>query len=186
MQKAKPGQYSYNALHGPTPIKAGDFVLVLGTGSVSIFALQFAAAAGATVIATSSSDDKLKIAAKHGAKHLINYNKTPNWDEEVMKITNGEGADHIIEVGGQGTLERSIKSAKTGSGYVQVIGFIASGGEASVVFPLLVNAVTLRGISIGSVEQPVIDKVFNFDDAIAAYAYLELQKHVGKVVIKVA
>uniref|UniRef100_A0A8H7XWP5 Enoyl reductase (ER) domain-containing protein n=1 Tax=Psilocybe cubensis TaxID=181762 RepID=A0A8H7XWP5_PSICU len=183
---------AYNALHGPVPIKAGDFVLALGTGGVSIFALQFAVAAGATVIATSSSDEKLKIAAKYGAKHLINYNTTPNWDEEVLKI-----------VGGQGTLAKSIKSAKTGSGYIHIIGHVSSSeGDPSVIFPLIRGAVTLRGILIGSVAQfndmnrlilanpdttrPVIDKVFTFDEAIAAYAYLESQKHVGKIVIKVA
>ncbi|PPQ79521.1 hypothetical protein CVT25_003403 [Psilocybe cyanescens] len=197
------GLTAYNALHGPVPIKAGDFVLVLGTGGVSIFALQFAVAAGATVIATSSSDEKLKIAAKHGAKHLINYNTTPNWDEDVKKITNGEGVDHVIEVGGQGTLAKSIKSVKTGSGYVHIIGHVASGqGDTNVIFPLISNAVTLRGLLIGSVAQfkdmnrlivansegtkPVIDKVFSYHEVITAYAYLESQKHVGKVVIKVA
>lgn len=77
---------AYNAFNGPVPIKAGDYVLVQGTGGVSIFGLQFAVASGAVVIATSSSDEKLKIAKELGAKHLINYKTTPNWDEEVLKI----------------------------------------------------------------------------------------------------
>lgn len=83
---------------GSVPLKAGDVVLVEGTGGVSIFGLQFAVASGATVIATSSSDEKLKIAKKLGAKHLINYRTTPDWDEEVLKITNGRGVDHVLEV----------------------------------------------------------------------------------------
>ncbi|KAF4619868.1 hypothetical protein D9613_004995 [Agrocybe pediades] len=194
---------AYNALNGPVRIKAGDFVVVLGTGGVSIFALQFAVAAGATVIATSSSDEKLKIATKLGAKHVINYKTTPNWDEEVQKITNGVGANHIIEVGGSGTLAKSIRSAKMGDGQVHIIGHVSSEkGDTNLIFPLILGACTLRGILIGSVSQfedmnnliranpdvtrPVVDKVFPFDKAIDAYAYLESQQHVGKVVIKVA
>ncbi|KDR84023.1 hypothetical protein GALMADRAFT_111170 [Galerina marginata CBS 339.88] len=193
---------AYNALHGPVPIKAGDFVLVLGTGGVSIFALQFAVAAGATVIATSSSDEKLKLAAKLGAKHVINYKTTPDWDEEVKKITKGAGVEHVIEVGG-GTLMKSINSVRMGLGHVHIIGHVSTEkGDPSVVFPLIGKAATLRGILIGSVAQfvdmnrlisanpdvtrPVVSKVFSFDKALDAYAYLESQKHVGKVVIKVA
>ena len=89
---------AYSALTAPVPIKGGDTVLVQGTGGVSIFGLQFAVASGATVIATSSSDEKLVLAAKLGAKHVINYRKVPNWEEEVLKITNGRGVDHAIEV----------------------------------------------------------------------------------------
>ncbi|KAF8969329.1 hypothetical protein BDZ97DRAFT_1795109 [Flammula alnicola] len=135
------------------PAHAGDYVLVLGTGGVSIFGLQFAVASGATVIATSSSDEKLKIAAKLGAKHLINYRKTPNWDEEVNKITNGAGVDHIIEVGG-GTLSQSINSARMGYGSIHIIGHVALEHEdPNIVFRVIRKAVTLRGILIGSVSQ---------------------------------
>ncbi|KAF8165602.1 hypothetical protein B0H34DRAFT_671407 [Crassisporium funariophilum] len=193
---------AYNALQGPVPIKAGDYVLVLGTGGVSIFGLQFAVAAGATVIATSSSDAKLKIASKLGAKHVINYNTNPNWDDEVNKITNGVGVNHVLEVGGPGTLPKSISSTRMG-GYVHVIGFVSQDkADSNVVLPLISKAVSLRGIQIGSVSQfkdmnrlmianqsvtrPLVDKVFAFDKAIEAYAYLESQKHIGKVVIKVA
>ncbi|CAA7260115.1 unnamed protein product [Cyclocybe aegerita] len=194
---------AYNALNGPVPIKAGDYVLVLGTGGVSIAALQFAVAAGATVIATSSSDEKLKIASKLGAKHVINYNKTPQWDEEIKKITKDVGVDHVIEVGGPGTLQKSINSTRVGSGYIHIIGFVSQDkGDSNPILPLIRNAVTLRGIQIGSVAQfedmnrlitanpdvtrPVIDRVFAFEKAIDAYAHLESQKHVGKVVVKVA
>ncbi|PPQ74723.1 hypothetical protein CVT24_003919 [Panaeolus cyanescens] len=142
---------AYNALHGPVPIKAGDHVLVLGTGGVSIFALQFAVAAGATVIATSSSDVKLKIASKLGAKHVINYKTTPEWEKEVLRITNGRGVDHTIEV--SGTLDQSIAATKMGSGQIHIIGFVSGSGSAPSVFPIIGRAVTLRGILIGSVAQ---------------------------------
>ncbi|KAH9938947.1 NAD(P)-binding protein [Amylocystis lapponica] len=191
---------AYNALHGSVPLKGGDTVLVQGTGGVSIFALQFAAASGATVIATSSSDEKLNIAAKLGAKHLINYKKTPNWEEEVLKITNGRGVDHIIEVGGPGTLTKSVASVRYG-GWIHVIGFVAGQGDvSSVPFTLLGKAAHLRGIVVGPVSlfenmnrlisersiTPVVDRVFPFEEAIAAYKHLESQQHVGKVVIKVS
>jgi len=192
---------AYNALYGPVPLKAGDYVLVLGTGGVSIFGLQFAVAAGAIVIATSSSDEKLKMASKLGAKHVINYNTTPNWDDEILQITNGAGVNHVIEVGGLGTLPKSMKATRCG-GYLHIIGFVSSEtSNDNVIFPIIRNAICLRGIQIGSVSQfkdmnclitanpevtkPVVDKVFPFDQAIDAYAYLESQKHVGKVVISV-
>ncbi|SJL13259.1 related to Alcohol dehydrogenase [Armillaria ostoyae] len=130
------GLTAYNALMGPRPVKAGDSVLVLGTGGVSIFGLQLAVASGATVIATSSSDAKLAIAKKLGATHTINYNTTPDWDKEVLRLTDGRGVDHILEAHSEST-------------------------------------------------RPVIDKVFSFEEAIDAYAHLESQKHVGKVVIRV-
>lgn len=194
---------AYNSLLGPMPVKAGDYVLVLGTGGVSIFGLQFAVASGAIVIATSSSDEKLKLASKLGAKHVINYNKTPNWDEEILKITNGVGVDHVIEVGGQGTLPKSMNAARLG-GYLHIIGFVAKGetDTSTLIFNTIRKAVSLRGILIGSVAQfvdmnrllsanpeitrPVVDKVFPFEEAKQAYAYLTSQAHVGKVVIKVS
>jgi NADPH:quinone reductase-like Zn-dependent oxidoreductase len=194
---------AYNALNGPNPIKAGDTVLVQGTGGVSMFALQFSVACGATVIATSSSDDKLAIAKKLGATYLINYKKTPAWDEEVLKITNGAGVDIVVEVGGSGTLPRSINSARIG-GQVSIIGFLTGDAQpgSDFVMPIFSKAISIRGIYIGSVAQfkamnrlitanpdktkPVVNKVFPFDEAVQAYALLESQKHVGKVVIKVA
>ncbi|KAH9941008.1 NAD(P)-binding protein [Amylocystis lapponica] len=191
---------AYNALFGPVPLKGGDTVLVQGTGGVSVFALQFAAASGATVIATSSSDAKLSIAAKLGATHLINYKKTPNWDEEVLRITNGRGVDHVVEVGGMGTLAKSVAAVGCG-GWIHVVGFVAGHGDVSnVPLGLLGKSAHLRGILVGPVvlfEQmnrliaaqairPVVDRVFAFEDAVAAYEHLESQKHVGKVVIKVS
>ncbi|KAF4562972.1 hypothetical protein EYR40_007311 [Pleurotus pulmonarius] len=189
---------AYNALLGPVPVKAGDFVLVQGTGGVSIFGLQFAVASGATVIATSSSDEKLKLAGQLGAKHLINYKTTPEWQEEVKKITGGRGVDHVIEVGGPGTLLKSIQSIKH-AGWIHIIGFVAGGQDGGLVGPIIGTAANLRGILIGSVSQfkdmnrliathnlkPVINKVFPFEQTPDAYRYLESQAHVGKVVIKV-
>ncbi|KAG5641873.1 hypothetical protein DXG03_004013 [Asterophora parasitica] len=165
---------AYNALMGPKPVKAGDYVLVLGTGGVSIFGLQLAVASGAIVIATSSSDEKLKLATKLGAKHVINYKTTPAWDDEVLRITGGVGVDHVIE----------------------------EGLESSIILPIIMKSITLRGIHVGSVQQfenlnrlliahpettrPVINRVFTFEQAKEAYAYLGAQTHSGKLVIKVA
>ncbi|KAL0067054.1 hypothetical protein AAF712_005838 [Marasmius tenuissimus] len=194
---------AYNALWGPVPLKAGDTVLVQGTGGVSIFALQFAVASGATVIATSSSDDKLKVAQKLGAKHLINYKKTPDWDKEALKVTNGRGVDHILEVGGPGTLDKSMSAVRY-AGWIYTIGIVSGGenGHENLIMQSITKAFSIRGIQIGSVAQfedmnrliranpeatrPIIDKVFAFEDAVKAYAHLESQAHVGKVVIKVS
>ncbi|TFY58949.1 hypothetical protein EVJ58_g6092 [Rhodofomes roseus] len=191
---------AYNALLGVNPLKGGDTVLVLGTGGVSIFGLQIAVASGATVIATSSSDNKLEVAKKLGAKHVINYKKTPDWEQEVLRITGGRGVDHVIEVGGPGTISKSIVSTRY-AGAVNVIGFVAGAGDLSSLPGLILGkAVLVRGILIGSRTQfedlvrlvnttglkPVVDKVFAFEDLRAAYEYLESQQHVGKVVVQVA
>jgi len=191
---------AYNALMGPVPLKGGDTVLIEGTGGVSIFGLQIAVASGATVIATSSSDRKLEIAKKLGATHLINYKQTPDWEKEVMKITNGKGVDHVVEVGGAGTLMKAVRSTRY-AGWVHIIGFLAGGGDTSTLpGEVLGKAAMVRGILIGSRTQfeamnrlftvngvkPVVDKVFGFEDVRAAYEYLESQQHVGKVVIKVS
>ncbi|KZP33158.1 NAD-P-binding protein [Athelia psychrophila] len=191
------GLTAYIALMGPVPLKGGDTVLVLGTGGVSMFALQFAVASGATVIATSSSDNKLAIAQKHGAHHLINYNKNPNWDEEVLKVTNGRGVDHIVEVAG--TLAKSFRSVSYG-GWIHNIGFLAEGGEqVNAGLTSIMKGCVLRGILGLSVSQfedmnrlisaaqihPVVDRVFPFEAVNEALEYLGSQKFVGKVVIKV-
>ncbi|KAI0758950.1 NAD-P-binding protein [Fomes fomentarius] len=191
---------AYNALLGPNPLKGGDIVLVQGTGGVSIFGLQIAVASGATVIATSSSDEKLQIAKKLGAAHVINYKKTPDWDKEVLKITSGRGVDHVIEVGGPGTLLKSLNAVRYG-GSIDVIGFVAGQADVnSLPLQVLGKAILLRGILIGSRAQfedmnrlisavklkPVVDKVFDFEHVRDAYAYQDSQQHVGKVVIKVS
>ncbi|TFL01141.1 NAD(P)-binding protein [Pterulicium gracile] len=195
------GLTAYSALLGPQPIKGGDHVLVLGTGGVSMFALQFAVASGAVVFATSSSDNKLEIASKLGAKHVINYNKTPDWHGEVLRITNGRGVDHVLEVGGAGTLGKSLSSVKI-SGSVHIIGIVSMSNSppATLIPQMIGSAANMRGILVGSVAQsrdmvrlisaqkikPLVDRVFDFEQAVEAYQYLEDQKHVGKVVIKVS
>ncbi|KAJ7267902.1 hypothetical protein C8J57DRAFT_1614119, partial [Mycena rebaudengoi] len=191
---------AYNALlSGFEPLKAGDTILVQGTGGVSIFALQFAVASGATVIAISSSDEKLKIATKLGAKYVINYKTTPKWDEEVLKVTNDVGVDRVIEVVGNAALAKSIASLRPG-GSIDIIGGVG-GFVIDIIRHSIWKQIKFRGIYVGSVAQfndmnklisanvdatrPIVDKVFAYEDAKAAYAYLESQAHVGKVVIKV-
>ncbi|GLB41521.1 putative alcohol dehydrogenase [Lyophyllum shimeji] len=198
---------AYNALMGPKPLKAGDCVLTLGTGGVSTFGLQLAVASGAVVIATSSHDEKLNHQGKLGAKHLINYKKTPDWEREVLRLTGGRGVDHVIEVGGAATLPRSVQAARMG-GSIHLIGYVAkeeidpAGILPSIFTPSIFRGTTLRGVYIGSVEsfqamnrliaacpdktRPVVDKVFGFDQAKEAYKHLKSQAHIGKVVIKVA
>ncbi|KAJ7729955.1 alcohol dehydrogenase superfamily protein [Mycena metata] len=195
------GLTAYNALlSGYEPVKAGDTVLVQGTGGVSIFALQFAVASGATVIVISSNDEKLKVATKLGAKHIINYKTTPNWAEEAQKLTNGRGVDRVIEVAG--TLEPSFAAIRRG-GSIDIIGAVGTNYSTpfNIIRPSITKQVNIRGIYTGSVVQfnnmnrliaanaettrPVIDKVFAFEEAKAAFAHLKSQAHVGKVVIKV-
>ncbi|KAG0706268.1 hypothetical protein DFH29DRAFT_1025035 [Suillus ampliporus] len=190
---------AYNAFLGPVPLKAGDYVLVLGTGGVSTFGAQIALASGATVILTSSSDHKLQVAKKLGVQHVINYKKNDKWDEEVLKIDGRRGVDHVIEVGGPNTILKCINAVRY-AGWIHIIGFVSGGDNGIPVVPVISKTIFFRGILIGSVKQfedmnrlitahkicPVIDKVFPFEEATEAYAYLDSQKHVGKVVIKLA
>ncbi|KZO99189.1 NAD-P-binding protein [Calocera viscosa TUFC12733] len=190
---------AYNALMGNIPMKGGDTVLIQGTGGVSIFGLQIAAASGAKVIVTSSSDAKLELAKKLGAHECINYKTHPDWEKEVLRLTQNEGVDYILEVGGAGTLAKSFACIKY-SGIISSIGFVAEPGDpGNIAMLALSRGVIFRGILVGSREQfeatcklfevtgvhPVVDKVFSFEDAKEAYRYLESQKHVGKVVIKI-
>ena len=189
---------AWNALTS-AQTKAGDTVLVLGTGGVSIFALQLAKAMGARVILTTGSDEKASKAKALGADETINYKTHPNWDKKVLSLTGNTGVDLVLEVGGPGTLDRSIQSTRVG-GTIALIGLLDMGGEAPGIIPLLLNAQKIHGIYVGSVEMfqnmnkaisvsklhPVIDKVFPFDQAAKAYELLMSQKHFGKVVIKVS
>ena len=189
------GVTAWHALVAKGGIKAGDTVLTLGTGGVSTFALQFAVISGATVIATSGSDKKLDRARSMGARETINYRTTPDWEEQVRKITGG-GVDHVVEVGGSGTLMKSFRAVRMG-GTVSVIGAL-SGGSADVSpLPILMKSIRVQGIFVGSREmfeamnraisshrlKPVIDSTFPFADAPAALRYVESGAHFGKVVI---
>ena len=174
-------------------------VLVLGTGGVSIFALQIARALGATVYATSSDDAKMARALALGAAAGVNYRAQPNWSEAIWKLTNAQGVDHVVEVGGPGTLEQSMKCVAAG-GQIALIGVLTGFGPPTAsLFPLLARNVRLDGIYVGArdafvrmnafLEQhriaPVIDRVFAMDDAPDAFAHLESGRHFGKVVIQI-
>jgi NADPH:quinone reductase-like Zn-dependent oxidoreductase len=182
--------------HGWT--KAGNTVLVQGTGGVSIFALQFARLLGAEVIATSSSDEKLARAKKLGAAHGINYKTTPEWDKAAVEFTHG-GVDQVVEVGGAGTFTRSLGAIKVG-GKISLIGVLTGpAGETSAML-ILGKRANIQGISVGSTQmfeamnraisvngmKPVIDKVFPFAETRAAFNYLKSAAHFGKVVISLA
>ena len=188
---------AWNALttdHDPK----GKTVLLQGTGGVSIFALQFAKGLGARVLITSGSDEKLARARSLGADAGVNYRTTPDWEKWARQETGGTGVDLVVEVGGAGTLDRSVKAVRHG-GRIVLIGVLAGGSGFNPV-PLLMKGVTLRGIYVGSRAmframnefimktqlRPVIDRVFRFEDAVDAFRHLEAAGHFGKVVISLA
>ena len=194
------GVTAWNAIfESSNNIRPGDTVLLLGTGGVSILGLQLARAAGLQVIITSSSDAKLQRARELGAHHTINYRSFPEWQEEVLRATRGVGAHVVLEVGGKGTVNRSVASTAMG-GSVAVIGGVSGfGGEVNPA-TLLAGAKRMVGIFVGSrtmlekvmrfadtcAIQPVVDRVFTFDQTKEAYRYMESGSHFGKVVIAVA
>jgi NADPH:quinone reductase-like Zn-dependent oxidoreductase len=187
---------AWNALVDIGRLNAGQTVLLQGTGGVSMFALQFACAMGATVIQTSSRDDKLERGREMGAHHTINYRHIPEWPEEVLRITGGRGVDLIIEVGGAGTLEQSLRAVRVG-GTVTAIGYVSGIGHLNPR-PILRCAVRLNGVYVGSRAmfatmnraiaahklKPVIDRVFDFTQAPEAYAWMRSGAHFGKIVVK--
>ena len=187
---------AWNGLFEGKPVIPGETVLVLGTGGVSMFALQFAKAAGAVVSAPSASGARLAQAEAWGAAHLVNYKTHPEWDQKVREITDGRGVDHVVEVGGPGTLQRSIAAARHG-GSVHLIG-VLTGGEINPL-SILFNTTTVRGVFVGSRDmfeamnrlintrqlKPVIDRVFAFEESRAAIKHLEGATHFGKVVIRI-
>jgi NADPH:quinone reductase-like Zn-dependent oxidoreductase len=189
----------WNALmHGPRSVRPGDTVLTLGTGGVSIFALQIAKLAGACVIITSSSDAKLERAKSLGADHGINYKANPDWEKHVLELTGGQGADHVIDTGGAGTLPHSYLAVGP-SGIVSVIGVMTRPEGDLSPYPLMMKFAMVRGIFVGTREhfeglmravavnrlKPVVDATFEFDDAVEAFKALKAAKHFGKIVIKI-
>jgi NADPH:quinone reductase-like Zn-dependent oxidoreductase len=191
---------AWHALVEVGGIKAGDLVLALGTGGVSIFALQIAKMCGARVAITSSSDAKLAQARALGADITINYATTPDWATALATANAGKGADILVETGGQATLSQSINAAAPNARII-IIGALAGAAETGLpnYGAIIGKNLTLRGIAEGSRAmlarlvgaiaanglEPVIDKVFGFDEAPAAYAYLKSGAHLGKVLIKV-
>ncbi|MCA9643838.1 MAG: NAD(P)-dependent alcohol dehydrogenase [Polyangiaceae bacterium] len=192
------GVTAYNALVTLGQLRGGDTVLVQGSGGVSVFALQIAKAMGATVIATTSSDEKAARLSELGADHVINYRTETRWGTKARSLAPGDGVDHVVEVGGSGTLEESLRAVRSG-GHVAVIGILSGGkGEISLL-PMLMNQVRLQGVMVGAREtfeqfvrcvvanriQPVVDEIMDFDAAPAAFKKLESGKHFGKVVIRI-
>ncbi|KAJ9606674.1 hypothetical protein H2200_008682 [Cladophialophora chaetospira] len=188
-----------NALfYGPQPFKKGMTILAQGTGGVSACVIQIAAAAGATVVATSSADEKLETAKKLGATHVVNYRKTPEWSEEVLRITNGRGVDHVLDVAGAGTVEQSLLSTRHG-GLVSVIGFLSDSKQVDLIPLLLFGAKTMRAIFqvrkdmmekvVDLYEEhqlhPPVAAVYEWKDAKQAFRTLNNQSAIGKIVISV-
>ncbi|PVI02091.1 NAD-P-binding protein [Periconia macrospinosa] len=179
----------------------GKTVLTMGTGGVSCFAIQIAAALGASVIATSSSDSKLDFAKSLGATHVINYSKIPDWDNEVLRITGGNGVDHVIETGGAGTLMKSVNSTRPG-GLISLLGILTPNEAISAAFvpSVLFGAKIVKGCTAFSRDalaefaklveangiKPIIAQSFDFSQMIEAFQLLQKQNAVGKIVVKIS
>jgi NADPH:quinone reductase-like Zn-dependent oxidoreductase len=190
---------AWHALFVRAPLEPGDRVLIQGTGGVAIFGLQFAHAAGVRCIVLSSSDAKLERARKLGASDLINYRNTPDWHLAVQEITQGEGATHILEVGGEDTYERSMQCLAP-NGTIAQIGVLTGFDIRPNLLPLSRLNANIVGIQVGSREHfedmnrfieehriiPVVDREFTFDEALEAFAYMAEQRHFGKLAINVA
>ncbi|MEI2428788.1 NAD(P)-dependent alcohol dehydrogenase [Lysobacter yananisis] len=192
------GVTAWNALFVEAGLRPGQSVLLLGTGGVSIWGLQLAKAAGLRAIVTSSSDAKLERARALGADETINYRTHPEWQDEVLRLTAGDGVDAVLEVGGAGTLARSLRAAAM-NGTVAIIGGVSGFAGEFDPFALIMGAKRLSGIYVGSRGMgedlarfvgvnriaPVVDRMFAFEQAGEAYRYLESGSHFGKVVIRV-
>lgn len=187
---------AWNALITEGSLKPGDTVLVLGTGGVSIFALQFAKLSGARVIPTSSSDEKLERVKQLGASDGINYKSVPDWDKKVLELTGRRGVDHVVEVGGAGTLAKSLRAVRMG-GRISLIGVLTGAGEVNPL-PAVMKNIRIQGIYVGSRDMfeamnraialhqlhPVVDRVFPFEETREAYRYMDSGSHFGKIVIR--
>jgi NADPH:quinone reductase-like Zn-dependent oxidoreductase len=189
---------AWHALVTEGHLKAGDTVLVQGTGGVSLFALQFARLAGARVIVTSSRNEKLTRALQLGANDGINYKSNPDWDKMARGLTGDVGVDFVVEVGGAGTLPKSFRAVRSG-GHISLIGILTGGGGEINPLPILMKNVRLQGIFVGSREmfeamnraialhqlRPVVDRVFPFQEARAALQYMQSGAHFGKICIRI-
>ncbi len=188
---------AWNGLVATGGVKPGDTVLVQGTGGVSLFALQFARLAGARVFAMSGHDEKLQRALALGAEDGVNYKSVPEWGERIRQLSGGGGVDHVVEVGGAGTLAQSLRAVRMG-GHLALIGVLSGQGQFNPL-PILMKNVRVQGIYVGSRAmfesmnraiglhrfRPVVDRVFPFAEAPAAFRHLESGAHFGKVVIRV-
>jgi len=177
-------------------VKPGDWVLTQGTGGVSVFALQFAKAAGARVIATSSSDDKLERLTALGADHTINYTSTPDWGKAAMRLTDGRGVDEVVEIGGPGTMAQSIAACRVG-GHISLIGVLTGISGEVPTAAIFAKNITVSGITVGSRQhqedmiagieaagiKPVLDIDFPLDEIAAAFAHQASGAHFGKITL---
>lgn len=191
------GLTAWHALSVSGKLREGETVLTLGTGGVSVFALQFAKEIGARVIITSSSDEKLERAMELGADETVNYRDTESWDRKVLDLTGGLGVDHVVEVGGVGTLTRSVKSVRFG-GHIALIGALATAGDFNLI-PVFMKGIRMQGIFVGSREmflemnefiekadlKPVVGRQFGFDELKAAFEEMRSGSHFGKIVVTV-
>lgn len=191
------GLTAWRALVVDGNLKAGDTVLTLGTGGVSVFALQFARMMGAQVISTSSSDKKLERLKELGASHTINYQSTPAWGEKVRELTDGKGVDHVIEVGGPGTLPQSIDAVRIG-GHIALIGVLTGRAGDIPTAKLMAKQARLQGLIVGSrthqqemiraIEtsdmRPVLDRSFALEQIADAFRYEESGEHFGKICLE--
>jgi NADPH:quinone reductase-like Zn-dependent oxidoreductase len=190
------GVTAWYALFVGGALRPGQTVLLLGTGGVSVFALQFAKLAGARVIITSSDDEKLARAAELGADHLINYRKDEDWQKTVLDLTEGIGADLAVEVGGPGTINKTLEAVRYG-GSISLMGVLTGMADTVATGLILSKNIKIQGTYVGSVSmfremnkaialhqlKPVVDRVFSFEEASEALAYLESGKHFGKIVV---
>jgi NADPH:quinone reductase-like Zn-dependent oxidoreductase len=191
------GMTAWRGLVGEGKPKPGDTVLIQGTGGVSIFALQFAKAAGAMVIATSSSDEKLERLRGIGADHVINYKRTPDWGMKAKEITGGRGVDHVVEIGGSGTLAQSIRACARG-GHIALIGVLAGMAGEIPSYEIFLNQLKISGVLVGSRAdqldmiralevngiRPAIDSTFALDALADAYRHQASGKHFGKICVE--
>jgi NADPH:quinone reductase-like Zn-dependent oxidoreductase len=189
---------AFHALYESCGIKPDSIVLLQGTGGVSIFALQLASVLGCRIIITSSSDEKLEKAKELGATDFINYKTTEDWDKKVLELTEKRGVDTVVEVGGSGTMQKSVNAVKVG-GHVAVIGVLSGKGDFNPT-SLLMKSARLQGIYVGSRQmfedmnrvfcqhthlKPVIDKTYEFGEVKDALKYMESGSHFGKIVVKI-
>lgn len=193
------GLTAWSAIYRLGHLQAGDVVLTQGTGGVSLFALQFAKLGGATVIVTSSSNDKLDRARALGADHVINYREDANWGETARNLAGGDGVDNVIELGGTDTMKQSLIAVRPG-GTLSLIGVLSGATTGNVLLPFIVSRdVRLQGVTVGPRDDmarmgramqaagmhPVVDRIFPFEAAADAYRHLESGAHFGKVCIAV-
>jgi NADPH:quinone reductase-like Zn-dependent oxidoreductase len=189
---------AYSGLVAQGGLTSEQSVLTLGTGGVSTFALQFSKLIGSRTIVTSGSDDKLARAAELGADEIINYRKVTQWGRRVRELTDGEGVDHVIEVGGAGTFEQSLRAVRPG-GQISMIGVLAGSSASLSLTPILMQNIRVQGVVVGPREtfeamneaiargnlRPVVDRVFGFREATAAFEYLASGRHFGKITIQI-